>query len=263
MLACRYESEVTMVHVMAGGDYSPVGIDVPVDLRDWWKERVSDTQKKLESFLVDEFHGMPVMRMLLEGDPAIQIVRTAHDSGTDLIIMPTHGYGPFRRSIIGSVTAKVLHDADCPVLTGVHMEQGPTKPTIFRNILCAVDFGPQSVPALTWAERLATELEAKLTVVHVLPPVNAQQAGYFYPEWRASVERSARKGIDELLAQAGAHADVMIDMGDVSKVVRSTAESIEADLVVIGRHVDSGILGRLRAHAYAIVRESACPVVSL
>ncbi len=39
--------------------------------------------------------------------------------------MPTHGYGPFRRFILGSVTAKVLHDADCPVWTGVHLEEAP------------------------------------------------------------------------------------------------------------------------------------------
>ena len=39
--------------------------------------------------------------------------------------MPTHGYGPFRRFILGSNTAKVLHDADCPVWTGVHVEEIP------------------------------------------------------------------------------------------------------------------------------------------
>jgi hypothetical protein len=41
------------------------------------------------------------------------------------------------------------------------------------------------------------------------------------------------------------------------------AETIRADLVVIGRHPDTGILGRLRQHAYAIVREAPCPVVSV
>ena len=67
----------------------------------------------------------------------------------DLIVMPTHGYGPFRRFILGSVTAKVLHDADCPVMTGVHLEEAPPIDTIaFRHVLVAVDLGPQSAPAL-------------------------------------------------------------------------------------------------------------------
>ena len=41
----------------------------------------------------------------------------------DLIMMPTHGYGRFRALLLGSVTAKVLHDADCPVWTAVHREE--------------------------------------------------------------------------------------------------------------------------------------------
>ena len=43
------------------------------------------------------------------------------------MIMPTHGYGVFRRFLLGSVTSKVLHDLGCPVLTGAHLtEQGGT-----------------------------------------------------------------------------------------------------------------------------------------
>jgi nucleotide-binding universal stress UspA family protein len=36
-----------------------------------------------------------------------------------------------------------------------------------------------------------------------------------------------------------------------------------ADLLVIGRGSESGLLGRLRANAYAILRESPCPVVTI
>jgi nucleotide-binding universal stress UspA family protein len=263
MLACRYQSEVTMLHVVAKNDYPLVGIEVPVDLRDLWKTHVEDAQKKLDSFLTEEFHSMPLKRLLLEGDPASQIVATAHSSGTDLIVMPTHGYGPFRRFIIGSVTAKVLHDADCPVLTGVHMEKGPTQPTIFRTILCALDLGLQSGTVLSWAGELAEQLEARLHLIHVLPQVETGQARYFDQAWWLDLKRSARQQIDELQKKAGTQVDVIIDNGEVAKVVRGYAESVQADLVVIGRHVDSGILGRLRTHAYAIVREAPCPVVSV
>ena len=74
----------------------------------------------------------------------------------DLIAMPTHGYGPFRRFILGSNTAKVLHDADCPVWTGVHIEEATSPwPQPFSKILCAVDLGPQSARALAWASLAA------------------------------------------------------------------------------------------------------------
>ena len=55
-------------------------------------------------------------------------------------MMPTHGRGPFRRFVLGSVTAKVLHDAPCPVWTSAHLDENSTPmPSNLSNILCAVD----------------------------------------------------------------------------------------------------------------------------
>jgi nucleotide-binding universal stress UspA family protein len=41
------------------------------------------------------------------------------------------------------------------------------------------------------------------------------------------------------------------------------ARKAEVDLLVIGRGADAGILGRLTGHAYSIIRQSPCPVVSV
>jgi nucleotide-binding universal stress UspA family protein len=46
-------------------------------------------------------------------------------------------------------------------------------------------------------------------------------------------------------------------------LIRRVAVEQGADLVVIGRHSDHSLLGRLTAQAYSIVRESPCPVLSL
>ena len=64
----------------------------------------------------------------------------------------THGRGVFRRFLIGSVTAKVLHDVDCPVLTGAHTQQhADGSATGISNIACAMDFSPQSEQILAAA----------------------------------------------------------------------------------------------------------------
>lgn len=55
-------------------------------------------------------------RVLRSGEPAAEIVAYANNHDSDLIIMPTHGYGVFRRRLLGSITAKVLHDSDCDLL---------------------------------------------------------------------------------------------------------------------------------------------------
>ena len=46
---------------------------------------------------------------------------------------------------------------------------------------------------------------------------------------------------------------------DLAKVAKDN----EMDLIVIGRSMDHSLFGRLRTNAYAVIRESPCPVVSV
>jgi nucleotide-binding universal stress UspA family protein len=85
------------------------------------EEHRSLAKSKLELFLRSEFPIAQYPRILLAGDAASLITETAKKNECDLIMMPTHA-GRFRRMMLGSTTAKVLDDADCPVLTSQHTE---------------------------------------------------------------------------------------------------------------------------------------------
>jgi nucleotide-binding universal stress UspA family protein len=54
--------------------------------------------------------------VLLEGDPASEIVDYARDAGMDLIVMGTHGRTGLERLLMGSVAEKVMREALCSVL---------------------------------------------------------------------------------------------------------------------------------------------------
>jgi nucleotide-binding universal stress UspA family protein len=260
ILACRFHSEVTMLHVLQPLEYVAGGLEAPFE---WQGDRRQEIQRSLDRFLAEEFEDLRVQRMVAEGDPAREIVDVAHSRMMHLIVMPTHGYGPFRKFLLGSVTSKVLHDADCPVLTGVHIGEGPRVEALsVRNVACAVDFGPQGAKALSWAAQLAGEFQAQLTVVHALPRLDVGPTQY--PELPLILRRQAEEQIEELKTRAGVGAaEVYMDNGGVAEVVRDAAQSSKADLLVIGRHHEPGAVGRLRANAYAIVRESPCPIVSV
>jgi nucleotide-binding universal stress UspA family protein len=60
--------------------------------------------------------NIPVTHVLLEGDPAGEIVRYGRDAGIDLIVMGTHGRTGVERLLMGSVAEKVLRDASSSVL---------------------------------------------------------------------------------------------------------------------------------------------------
>ena len=219
-------------------------------------------KKELETFLAGELAGIEAKRVVLEGDPARQIVDYAQGQKVGLIVMPTHRYGPFRQFIVGSITAKVLHDSDCPAWTGVHLEEAPPAQAMpFGNIVCAIDLGPQSCKALEWATAIQKEFGARLTVVHAM--ACSQEGEPADDHWRVEMQQTVRDDLARLQQRAGTQADLVIESGDPPKVVCQIADRQKADLLVIGRGSAASVFGRLRTNAYAIIRQSPCPVVSV
>lgn len=137
---------------------------------------------------------------------AQKIVQYAPENGADLIMMPTHGFGTFRRFLLGSVTSKILHDARCPVWTGVHMQEAPPLEAIHcRNVICAVDLGPHSDAPILWAAKLAEEHMAQLTLVHATPAVEGRPAMYLDSEIREGLEWEARRLLTGVRDRARRH----------------------------------------------------------
>jgi nucleotide-binding universal stress UspA family protein len=260
----RFGSRLTLLHVLPPPHYEFGAMEVGGSvLEELFRSRAEQARQDLEAFLAGELPQEGVDRLLLEGDPAAKIVRTAHELGVSLIVMPTHGYGTFRRFILGSVTAKVLHDADCPVWTGVHMEAARVEDVRLEKIAVGVDLRSQSERTLMWARRFAQEVGAEMALLHVMPSLEGAAGEFYDPEWKQRMEESARQEIRGLMARLGWEAPVLVASGEVAESVCRLAREWGANLLVIGRGSASGVLGRLRANAYSIIRQSTCPVVSV
>ena len=264
-LARHFGSELVLAHVLTPPHYEFGALEIGGSmLSELYMNRSAQVTRELEGFLAEELAGVNTRRLVLEGDPARQIVEFAHDNAVDLVIMPTHGYGPFRRFILGSNTAKVLHDADCPVWTGIHMEDSAASPADlpFSSVLCAVDLGPQSARSIEWAAWMAKAFGATLTVIHATQG-DADLADDSEVAWRVDVREAAEEELLRLQQETRVEADLLIEAGDPAKVICSAARRVKADVLVIGRGSAAGVFGRLRTNAYAIIRESPCPVVSV
>jgi nucleotide-binding universal stress UspA family protein len=263
-LARHFQAELILLHVLTPPDYQFGAQEMAGSMLDeLYRNRAELASTELDAFLTLDPPGLKVRRIVLKGDPAKTIVALAHDEGVDIITMPTHGYGPFRRFILGSNTAKVLHDADCPVWTGVHLEQAPALASIpFRSILCAVDLGSQSAETLDWAAWLARQFGARLGVVHATAGVPDLGDDPKW-QWRTETRAAAGRELFRLLDGVGAEADLTIEAGEPAQVICSAAARAAADVLVIGRGSAAGVYGRLRTNAYAIIRQSPCPVVSV
>jgi nucleotide-binding universal stress UspA family protein len=66
-----------------------------------------------------------------------------------------------------------------------------------------------------------------------------------------------------LREEAGVPFEVTIQEGEPGQAIRTAAEDLKTDLVIIGRGKIQKPFGRLRSHAYAIIRDAPCPVISV
>jgi nucleotide-binding universal stress UspA family protein len=96
--------------------------------------------------------------------------------------------------------------------------------------------------------------------VHAAAPIPAGQES---PSLHDFLIETSRERLAQLQSAAGTNFEISMRFGAVGDVVRDAALQHEADLILMGRGVIQGMLGRLRSEAYAIIREAPCPVISL
>lgn len=252
-LAGRFDAELTLLHVIQPAEYN----SVPADLR-----RIEVAE--MEDWLGSDRRYFSVKFAIERGEAAQEIARYACANQSDLIVMPTRGMGLYRRLTLGSNTAKVLHDAECPVWTGIHLKNAPPLGQIhFRKVVCALDFLVNSSAILDWANGFTKEYQAELTLVHATPEIEAGPERFFNREYEMALRDRAAKAMEELQERMGTKADVRIVSGDPAAALREAALEGNADLMVIGRSAASGLLGRLSKNSYSIISHSPCPVVSV
>ena len=241
-MAKRFGSEVVLLHVTGATTPKP----------------------ELDLFATDIFSGIPVVRKLLEGDPAHQIVSYADEHKIDLIMMPTHGHGPFRALLLGSVTAKVLHDTHCLVWTGVHAEQITLhSPDRWKRVLCAVETDEHGESVLKWAWEFAQQQKLDLQLVHAVAGADGMWTEESDPSMYEFLLHAARERLAKLQAGAGTNLDTRLVGGSVGSAIRQAAVDYDADLIVIGRGAVKATFGPLKNSASAIIRMAPCPVISI
>ena len=219
---------------------------------------------RLDSFLATDFPVETCARILASGDPATQIAHVAREIKADLIIMPTHA-GLFRQTLLGSTTAKVLNDADCPVLTSRHALEIAPRPLEHREWVCAVGLSSNSERVLRFAVEAAAQARGKVSIVYAVqggdPDLPVQLD--LREQINAAEIREAKRRIDELARKVGTDVTVRIAVGSVKEALLEAVRNADADALLIGRSLQSGVRGRLRDLTYAVVRDSPFPVLSI
>jgi nucleotide-binding universal stress UspA family protein len=228
------------------------------------QEILQELKTTLGETFKEDFQGIEVGRIALLGEPAQEIVNFVQANAVDLVMMPSHGYGPFRQLLLGSVTAKVLHDCACAVWTTAHTGTAPDLQHLApKKVMCAVDGTEDSVNVMRFAAALAKDLGADLRLTHVVPGVEAWPDRQMDVEFEEQLRENAKQRLVELQATARVDVPSCIAVGSVADAVSEEAKRHGADLLVIGRGTIHGTWGRLKTHAYGLIRLAPCPVLSV
>jgi nucleotide-binding universal stress UspA family protein len=243
-LAAHFAAEVAVVHVLPPLRYDFALAEPTGDrLREVNEQRAANARQALVSVLPRATEGGSVRYDVIEGEPAEEIIAAANEDRYDAIVMSTRGAGAFRRwFMIGSVTSKVLHGSERPVITGVHFEN-PTSPLAIKRVLCAVDLGPQSLRVLCWGAQAARSFRAELEVAHAAPSADGEDS----EGWRNAMRSRLIARIEELKGSLNVEARTLIEFDHPARAISELAQRRRADLVVLGRGVS----------------QCPCPVVSI
>lgn len=264
-IARKFDSQIVVLHVLDISLAAPVARLPGRDLIKPYEVAIrQQRESELRQFAPDAFDGLSIIRVLETGDAAETIARYAEQNEIDLIIMPTHGLGTFRWLLLGSVTAKVLHDATCPVWTTAHSTSvSPAAASDIRTIICGVDLYSEPVRVIQAASDMATRYGAIVHLVHAIDAPEARPGSNIDPGLKQFLFDTAREQLDKCQQEAGTRWELCIESGAAPGVLRDAAKRSDADLVVIGRGHLPNRFGRFRTHVGGIIRESPCPVLSI
>lgn len=113
-LANEHHARLVLAHVVdvEYGDHTFGGVNVEVRPPDY-PDQMLEALKELEP----PEPGLRVEHVVKEGRPVEEILQLVKETGSDMIVMGTHGLTGLKHLLMGSVAEDVLRRAPCPVLT--------------------------------------------------------------------------------------------------------------------------------------------------
>ncbi len=146
-----------------------------------------------------------------------------------------------------------------------------------HRVLCPLDFSRSSLRALEAAKEIAMQYDAKIDLVHVIPPMPVSDSGIGYNapninmnvglylnELEESTQYSLEKIVEDTLSeiQSGITKNVLRGK-EADKIVQFARES-DSDLIVISTHGKTGLKRLLLGSvAEGIIRHAPAPVLSI
>jgi nucleotide-binding universal stress UspA family protein len=212
--------------------------------------------------------GVDKELILTEGEPASQIAQGAIEHEIDLITVVMRDRNRLSRAFGSSIAEEIVAESPCAVLAVRPQQRDFIEETDIRlkRVLLATNFRPSSAAATQLATQITNQLGAELHAVYVIGDY-FEQISVMFPEGGLAALTRLRSYVQERmqhLSRAGSGAATHIAEGRPYQEIVKLADTLEADLIVIGTAVHGSLFGNsqvLGSEIERVITNAPCPVL--
>ncbi len=233
LIARQQGAALHLLHVISPLTLYP-GMDIDPTLDD--VTRLAAARSPLEAAARDlqARFGIPVQTVQRIGRAHSQIAEYARLAAADLVVAGALGKSILPRLLLGSTTWRLLRVCPCPVLIVRNVPTG-----VYRQVLAAVDFFPNTRAVALWASKLACE--GRLQLLHVLEPADDSNLHRTQSSADAEMHGIAENLMANVRAGLPGEAETRIETGYPPALILACAPSWHTELIVIGREGRGGL----------------------
>ncbi len=228
------------------------------------KEKASKALKDEGLKILDDIQAISreedvyVKLLIEEGSPVDIILDTAEANFFDLVVTGRRGRSRLERSLIGSVTSRIIGHSTCDVLVVPKNTM-----VVWNSLLVPTDGSPYSTSSARKAIELARAYSASLTVVSIVDVTEEFQAQA--PDAVESLVSQAWQHVNDVSSRArelGVAADRFVREGESYKVITDMALKQRTDMIVMGSHGRTGVRRLFMGSVTEkVIGYAVCPVL--
>jgi nucleotide-binding universal stress UspA family protein len=203
--------------------------------------------------------------LVREGNAAQQVIATARQFKADRILLGTRSRSKMSKLLLGSVAEQVLRSAHIPVFTvgpEAHLPVDAADPE--GIVLHATTLREASRPSAVLACQIASSMNRRLVLLHVLPPADEMQRKGLPIGADSLALRQLRIIAHE--TDCGCNVDIEPKVVHGNPAIEILAESSErrARLIVLGATQRNALQSLTRDRTiYKVLAHARCPVLTL
>ena len=141
----------------------------------------------------------------------------------------------------------------------------------YRHVLAAVDLTEEAQEVLDAARRLADHHQARLSVCTTVKPLTHVYGGLDMMAYTQATVDFEQEAMDQARAQVREFAgrvkvapeDVHVTVGTPATSIVETADSLGADLIIVGSHGKHGLGLLLGSTANGVLHQAKCDVLTI